>query len=123
MINVRSSANSATTSVNPNILVTINVSTGYTIGAGRKQIPTYAPPVTGYAQLQALDGKDLKQLDGLNIEGTIRALYCRGQLAGVIRPDTKGGDTVEIDGKVWLVIKVLESWPTWTKVAIVLQME
>jgi hypothetical protein len=71
--------------------------------------------------MQALDSVDLKQLDGLNIQGTTRALYMRGTLAGVIRPDTKGGDIIEIGGQTWLVVKVLESWPNWTKVAIVLQ--
>lgn len=96
-------------------------STGYAIGAGRIQTPTYAAPVSGPAQIQALDSVDLKQLDGLNIQGTIRAIYLRGVLAGVIRPDGTGGDIVQIDGRDWLVVKVLESWPTWTKAAITLQ--
>lgn len=120
-MDLRGIANSVSSVVNPNIPVTIRVSDGYTIGAGRKQVPAYLPDVDGFGQLQALDGDDLKQLEGLNIQGTIKALYVTGTLAGVIRPDSKGGDIVLIDGKVWLTVKVLEGWSTWTKVAIRLQ--
>ena len=121
-MDLRGLANGVTATVNPNKTVTVRRSTGYTIGAGRKQVPGYADPVTGPAQIQALDANDIKQLDGLNIQGTVRAIYLRGVLAGVVRPDGTGGDLVEVDGQTWLVVKVLEGWPTWTKAAIVLQM-
>jgi len=120
-MDLRGIANGVTTAVNPNKTVTVLRSTGYTIGAGRKQVPSYAAPVSGPGQIQALDANDIKQLDGLNIQGTIRAIYLRGALAGVVRPDGTGGDLVQIDGQNWLVVKVLEGWPTWTKAAIVLQ--
>ena len=120
-MDLRGIANGVSSTVNPNKTVTVLRSTGYTIGAGRKQVPGYADPVTGPAQIQALDANDIKQLDGLNIQGTIRAIYLRGALAGVVRPDGTGGDLVQIDGQNWLVVKVLEGWPTWTKAAIVLQ--
>lgn len=120
-MDLRGLANGVTSTVNPNKTVTVLRSTGYTIGAGRKQVPSYADPVTGPGQIQALDANDIKQLDGLNIQGTIRAIYLRGVLAGVVRPDGTGGDIVQIDGQNWLVVKVLEGWPTWTKAAIVLQ--
>ena len=121
-MDLRGIANGVSSTVNPNKTVTVRRSTGYTIGAGRKQVPGYADPVTGPAQIQALDANDIKQLDGLNIQGTVRALYLRGVLAGVVRPDGTGGDLVEIGAETWLVVKVLEGWPTWTKAAIVLQM-
>lgn len=121
-MDLRGIANGVTSTVNPNQTVTVLRSTGYTIGAGRRQVPGYAAPITGPGQIQALDANDIKQLDGLNVQGTIRAIYLRGVLAGVIRPDGTGGDIVQIDGQTWLVVKVLEGWPTWTKAAIVLQM-
>lgn len=121
-MDLRGLANGVTSTVNPNQTVTVLRSTGYTIGAGRRQVPGYAAPITGPGQIQALDANDIKQLDGLNVQGTIRAIYLRGVLAGVIRPDGTGGDIVQIDGKEWLVVKVLEGWPTWTKAAIVKQM-
>ena len=122
-MDLRGLANSVTSTINPNETVTVLRSTGYTIGAGAKQVPTFAAPVTGPAQVQALDANDIKQLDGLNIQGTIRAIYLRGTLAGVVRPNQTGGDIVKRKNETesWLVVKVLESWPDWTKAAIVLQ--
>lgn len=118
---LREIANQAIQPVNPDIQVEVLVSAGYAVGAGMKQTPSYAAPVAGPAQLQALDADDLKQLDGLNVQGTVKAIYLKGVLAGVVRPDQKGGDIVRIDGRTWLVVKVLEGWANWTKAAIVLQ--
>lgn len=120
-MDLRGLANSVTSTINPNETVTVLRSTGYTIGAGAKQVPAFAAPVTGPAQVQALDANDIKQLDGLNIQGTIRAIYLRGTLAGVVRPNQTGGDIIQRGAQTWLVVKVLESWPDWTKAAIVLQ--
>ena len=127
-MDLRGIANGVTTTVNPNQTVTVLRSTGFTTGAGAKQVPSYAAPVSGPGQIQALDADDIKQLDGLNIQGTIRAIYLRGTLAGVVRPNQTGGDLVTIAAPApvalrgtWLVVKVLESWPDWTKAAIVLQ--
>ena len=122
-MDLRGLANGVSGIVNPNVTVSVMRSLGFTIGAGAKQVPTYAAAVIGPAQIQALDAIDLKQLDGLNIQGTIRAIYLRGSLAGALRPDQTGGDLIKTDGglKTWLVVKVLEAWPTWTKAAIVQQ--
>ena len=122
-MDLRSIANSVSSTVNANEIVTVLRSDGYTIGTGRKQTPAYADPVTGPAQVQALDAADIQQLDGLNIQGVMRAIYLRGVLAGVIRPDGTGGDIVQRGDPTrnWLVVKVLESWPDWTKAVIVLQ--
>jgi hypothetical protein len=115
---LRGLVNGVTSTVNPNQIVAVRRSTGYTIGAGQRQIPSYAPDVTGPAQIQALTGSDLRHLDGLNIQGTLKAIYLRGKLAGVVQPKQKGGDLIIICGEVWLVVQVLENWPTWTKAAI-----
>lgn len=120
-MNIRQLANSAITAINPNIVVSVLKSTGYTVDANRRQVPSYAAAVTGPAQVQALSGSDLKQLEGLNIQGVMRAIYLRGVLAGVIRPSNTGGDLILIDDQKWLVVKVLEPWPNWTKAVIVLQ--
>lgn len=127
-MDLRGIANGISSTVNPNVIATVTRSTGYTIGAGLKQVPTYAAPVSGPAQVQALDGSDLRQVDGLNLQGVVRAIYLRGSLAGVIRPNSDGGDLVTISAPApasligtWLVVKVLETWPAWTKAAIVLQ--
>ena len=122
-MDIRGIANGATQTVNPNVAITLRQSSGFTIDpATRKQVPSYTS-TPGYGNVQALDGKDLVQLDGLNIQGVLRTLFLYGDAAGVIRPDQRGGDTVTIGGKTWLVVKVLEHWdnPTWAKVAICYQ--
>lgn len=128
-MDLRGIANQVSDTVNPNIPVIVQSSTGFTTGAGLRQVPFYTP-TAGFAQVQALDNSDLKQLDGLNIQGSIRAIYFKGVLAGVVRANTQGGDLVLIAPGpavppalvgTWLIVKVLESWPNWSKAAITLQ--
>jgi len=119
-MDLRAIANGISSQINPNTDVELRVSNGFTVGAGMKQVPAYIV-TTGKAQIQALDGADLRQLDGLNITGTTRAIYLRGALHGVIRPENKGGDLVIFGGQTWLVVKVLEHWANWSKAAICLQ--
>lgn len=120
-MDLRSIANNAVQTINSDISVVVQISTGFTIDpTNSKQVPTYNE-ISGFAQIQALDADDIKQLDGLNIQGTIRAIYLRGALAGVVTPNQTGGDLVLFDNQTWLVVRVLESWPTWSKAAIVLQ--
>lgn len=123
-MDIRALANMATSIVNPNEVVTVLPSTGYTTGAGARQVPTYGIPVTGPAQIQALDNSDLEHINGLNLQGDIRAIYLRGKLAAVIRPEQIGGDLVkrEFPEEIWLIVKVLETWPIWTKAVIIRQM-
>lgn len=128
-MNLRSIANAAIQGINPNIPVTVRMPNGYTVDpATRRQIPAFTEQA-GSGQVQALDGDDLRQIDGLNIQGTIRAMYLYGSIAGVIRPDqqpnavvrftsNEGGITKARD---WGVFKVLETWPNWCKVAVVYQ--
>ena len=120
-MDIRTAANGGANAINGNIIVSVLRSTGYTIADGRRQVPSYAPAVTGPAQVQALDCSELRQLENLNIQGVIRGIYLRGALAGVIRPDSKGGDLVQFNSQNWLVVRVLETWPTWSKAAICYQ--
>jgi hypothetical protein len=129
-MDLRTIANQVSNCVNPNIIVGLQTSAGFTIGAGQRQIPQYNSLITGPAQIQALDGSDLKHLEGLNISGMVKAAYLKGNLAGVIRPDSKGGDLITISAAPgtptlyigsWLVVKVIEGFALWTKVAIVKQ--
>lgn len=126
-MDLRTIANQVSNTVNPNIVVSVQTSNGFTIGAAGRQSPQYNSPIVGPAQIQALDNVDLKKIEGMNLSGSIRALYMRGNLAGVIRPDSKGGDLVTIAPApgvpalfvgTWLIAKVLESWPLWTKCVI-----
>jgi hypothetical protein len=120
-MDLRGIANTVSDTVNPNISVTVQASTGYTIGSGLKQVPSYADPVTGFAQVQALTAADLRHLDGLNIQGATKSIILRGELNAIVRVNSQGGDIVTIGAQTWLTVAVLEQWPLWSRCAIQLQ--
>ena len=120
-MDLRSISNAVTDCVNQNISVTVKASTGYTIGSGLKQVPSYAAPVTGFAQVQALTAADLRHLDGLSIQGATKSIILRGELNAIVRVNSQGGDVVTIGAQTWLTVAVLEQWPLWSRCAIQLQ--
>ena len=120
-MDLRGISNTVSDTVNPNISVTVKASTGYTIGSGLKQVPSYAAPVTGFAQVQALTAADLRHLDGLNIQGATKSIILRGELNAIVRVNSQGGDIVIIGTQTWLTVAVLEQWPLWSRCAIQLQ--
>jgi hypothetical protein len=77
------------------------------------------------AQVQPMTFRDIQQIEGLNLQGTRKAIYLNGAVDGLIRESNKGGDIITMpDGTVWLVALVLEGFnPTagWTKCAATLQ--
>lgn len=81
--------------------------------------------LTVQAQVQPLTTKDLRHLEGLNIQGVERAIYLYGHVDAVVRPEGKGGDLVIVaDGPnpgTYLVTVVLEAWSGWCKVGVTLQ--
>lgn len=109
--------------VNPFISAQLYQSTGYTIAADGTQIPTYAAPVRAAIQVQALSSDELKQVEGLGVQGNKQAVYLNGNWNGLVRPDRRGGDLLKFGDQTYLVITVLENWPDWTKLAVVLQNE
>lgn len=115
--------------VNPNVPATIQISTGSTTGADGTRVPTY-DTVEVTAQVQALSFRDLAAVDGLNLNGTRRAIYLYGKFDGTVRPQQKGGDLVTLTGGanagVYLIAMVLEQWSdgepaAWCKVVATLQ--
>ena len=72
-----------------------------------------------------MTGGDLRQVDGLNLNGTRKSIYLYGDVDAIVRVDNKGGDLVTLtdDGAVYLVHQVLEHWTKrWVKVAATLQL-
>ena len=108
-------------SVNPVTTGSVRMSAGYTMLSSGEQVPAYAPSIVAQLQIQALSGRDLAHMDNLNIQGVMRAIYLQGNWEGIDRPENKGGDLIDVNGQTWLIMQVLESWPDWTKVAVVLQ--
>jgi hypothetical protein len=111
--------------VNPNMVVSVQVSTGYVTGLCGVRTPTYAPAVSVQAQVQPLEWPDLRQIDGLNLQGTKRVIYLNGEIDGLVRVTNQGGDLITFpDGTVWLIVQILEGFSQtagWTKALIVLQ--
>ena len=110
------------TAVNPHVAVQVQVSIGKTTLADGTPVPNFLPPVTVPGQVQAMTYSDIKQVEGLNLNGTRRGIYLYGKVDGLVRATNKGGDLITtLDGSVWIVAMVLEQWPDWCKVAVTLQ--
>lgn len=130
-MNLHGIASGYVSAVNPMMPCSVRISTGSTEDANYVPQPSYADPVTIMGQVQSLTFSDLRQLDGLNLQGTKRAIYLLGDVEGIVRKDNKGGDLITTpNGDVWLVAMVLEAWlheagnpsePGWCKVAVTLQ--
>ena len=126
-MNLNAIVGNIVSAINPPVTATLQKSTGYTTNSSGKRVPTYAAPVTISVQRQALQSNELKQLDGLNIQGDVCAMYISGEWQGVNRVDGAGGDVVTLpDGSIWLVAIVLEDWlanspPAWVKCAMTRQ--
>ena len=112
--------------VNPMIDGFIQFSTGNTKAPNGIRTGTYAAPVPASLQVQELTTDDLRQLEGLNLEGHTVAIYLYGSVDGVSRVNQKGGDLITVptgsNAGTYLVTKLLERWPDWTKVAATLQL-
>lgn len=125
-MNLHGIVRGAITTVNPDVPVTVRRSNGFSIEPDGVQIPSYTD-LAITVQVQALTYQDLKQLDGVNINGTRRAVYLNGAAMGVVRNLQVGGDLFIFpsgtlpEGDMWLVAYVLEQWPDWCKVALTLQ--
>lgn len=127
MIDVHSAANLAVQVVNPDLLGTFYASTGSTSSVSYAQVPTYAAPVNVPMQVQGVSARDLKQLEGMNAQGVLRSVHMFGNTQGVVRVNQEGGDLLyfaEIPTgtpRMWKVVKVMETWPTWSRVIVNLQ--
>lgn len=109
--------------VNPPVDGLWQRSVGYVTGAAGKREAAYARAVPLSCQVQALESDELKQMDGLNIQGVKRGVYLTGNVEGVDRPDAKGGDLLTFLQQTWLVVHVFETWDVagWCKVGVVKQ--
>lgn len=108
--------------VNPLVSVTVRVSTGSALDANHVLQPTYDTFAGVMAQVQPLSAKELHQVEGLNLQGIMKAFYLNGEVAGIVRAKNKGGDLITMaDASVWLVTIVSEQWPDWCRVVGTLQ--
>lgn len=121
-MNLHGIVSGAVSAVNPLVDCTLQTSAGYTQAADFAQVPAYATFYPVKCQIQALSARDLRQIDSINLQGTMRAIYLNGTIEGVNRAEIKGGDLFTFpDGSIWLVTQPLENWPDWSKVAVTQQ--
>lgn len=106
--------------VNPFVKATLRRSTGYVTNADFTRTPTYEDTQL-LIQVQALASEEIRQVEGLNLQGNKTAVYLSGRWNGLVRAGKQGGDMLKFHGKVWLVAIVLEDWASWTKLAVVEQ--
>lgn len=108
-------------SINPDIPAIIRRSAGYTTLPNGKQVPAYEPDEQAMIQRQELTQRELMQLDNVNRQSVLCSVYVSGNYYGVLRASQLGGDLFIFNGQTWKVVQVLEAWPNWCKLALVLQ--
>lgn len=124
--------------VTPAIPANLFLATGEVVtAADGSRTPRYQTKIGVLADVQAASSGDLRQLDGLNIQGVERVAYLSGDVSGLNRTRGKGGDLLVFQSApgipasllgpkgtgTWLVAAVLETWdsPGWCKVALTMQ--
>jgi hypothetical protein len=109
--------------INPQMMVSYYACTAtITAAPGGPRTPSYAPAQQVLAQVQELTNADLKHLDDLNMSGLKRKLWSSQLMNGIDRAAGLGGDKVVLpDGTTWLVVQILEKFPTWNSAVIVKQ--
>jgi hypothetical protein len=130
-VNLRNLVAGAVSGINPPILATVKSSNGYTTSPDGTQVPAYVITNDVPIQVQALSGSEIRHTDNLNMQGVLRAVYLNGSANGLVRKYGEGGDLLIFSdpaipngtGQTWLATTVLESWSTWTKIAVTLQLD
>lgn len=129
-MNLAAIANAAIVAVNPNFTGAYYASTGNTQGADFRRAPGFASPIDLQMQVQNASGGQLRQAEGLNLQGVFRSAYILTQVQGVNRAAVKGGDKITLPlgltgapQDTFLVTPVTEPQDAggWTRVLLVLQ--
>lgn len=122
MLNLHQIAAGAISIVNPNSQGIIRQSAGYTTSSDGTRVPSYLADLPVTMQVQSASNEDLRQIEGLNLQGGKSiVIYLYGDWSGLVRHDKQGGDLLIYNSQIWLIVAVMENWPTWSKVAVTLQ--
>ena len=121
-MNVRGIVRSGINSINPDVSIVIVRIQGFTVGAGREQIPNKLTPEGTDAQIQPLKTSDLEHVNNYNSSKTYKYLHIDGDWNSLRRADEKGGDLIYFDGFEWMINAIPEKYRgQWTRVIVVLQ--
>ena len=123
-MNLYAIANSITRGINPNntqALLMTNM--GYQIIRGGTQVPIHDSSSIEI-QTQSIESDQLEHLNLASQQGTFNFVYANGLLSAQRRSLDKGEDYLvfkpygEEQNSIWKIVKVLESYPDWTKVLV-----
>ncbi len=127
MVNLRRIANRTTSRINPNLTIMLEryVPGPPTVADDGTATPRYSDPMPIVGQVQALGKKDIDHLASLNISNCERMVYVNTQLRATDRRDQTGGDLLTFEGRVWMVLAIMEGWSTagWCRAAVAKQMD
>lgn len=117
----------AVQAVLPRIPVTLHRNIGSTADAAGYLTPAYDPPEVYGGSVQPVPTDVLRQVDGINQQGTLRAVRLFAAANASMRPMQTGGDLLEFEAAPggllcrWLVVHVIEAWPGWCHVVVAMQ--
>ena len=121
-MNLHGIVSGAIGTVNPFIPATIKQSLGVQTIPGGERVPTYSDPIDVSIQRQELTQRDLRQLEGVSVQGIYTAAYLNGNYYGIVRNEGTGGDIFTFQGNDWLLVAVSEMWPDWCRVLLCQQL-
>lgn len=122
--NLHATVRAAIQSVNPDIQISYLKSLGSTPNNYGERAPQYAAAVPVQAQVQPPSGKDLKQIELLNLQGTIRTVFLFSNPQAIVRVDARGGDLLQFPQFTgappdqWLISAVAETWDVGQNAAV-----
>lgn len=121
-LNLFGIAGRMTGAVNPCIPATLKASNGCTVNPDFSTTPQFIEARI-WIEVQALTSQDLQQIENLNQQADMRAVYIRGGIKALNRPLQYGGDIINFYGSDWLVTQSLEEWgdAEWCKVVVTRQ--
>jgi len=119
-INLNYISSTALTATYPIITVTLNIFNGQTNVLGTIT-PTYTQFTNISANVQLLNSQELKHIDGYNSTKVYKKFWLNaGQLTGLNRNLSTGGDYISWNGLVYKIIGVANNFLTgWVKVLTV----
>ncbi|QDH17411.1 hypothetical protein [Swingsia samuiensis] len=105
--------------VNGQIQAVLKVTNGYTVNDDFSKTPNELE-ISVMIEVQAMSTSDLRQVQNINQQSDMRAVYIRGGIKGLNRPLQTGGDILHFYGSDWKVVQVLEEWgmEEWTKLVV-----
>ncbi len=130
-LNLHTVVRQAAQAINQDITATYLQSTGFSVNSAGQQVPSYATAVDVQIQAQPPSGRDLRQIEYLNMQGVIRTVFLYSNPQGINRVNAQGGDLLQfpqfpgapVDN--WLVTYVAETWAVgqtgWSKLYVTLQ--